>query len=271
MIAADPGTRAEEELQKDERNEAIESPSSSASSSTFQSSGHAREAAVPYPRTCADMGQPDDANRRLNEGFCQWMGRIEGELADVCGFEGKAREAACCRVAGPRFAMKPALGEIASPFPRVAPVTAAWWTVAAWLLQLLQALIATQAPGKPPNGRALCCICRVVRRFRLHKWADLGDLGDTEAFRHWFGAVKHHLLMNKQYVVWLRLDAQLRAKAASRRDIDARRRSWQSWLQEGPAHGAWTATQDVPRRRWLGAGAGRVCRAGRRGRRRADL
>ena len=133
--------------------------------------------------------------------------------------------------------MKAALGEIASPYPRVAPVTAAWWTVAAWLLQLLQALITTQTTGKPPNGRALGCICRIVRRFRLHQWADLGDLGDTEAFRHWFGAVKHHLLMNKQYVVWLRLDAQLRAKAVSRRDIDARRRSWQSWLQEGPAQG----------------------------------
>ena len=138
--------------------------------------------------------------RRLNESFCEWVDKMEGELADVCSLDGKAREAACCRVGGPRFSMKPALGEVASQFPRVAPVTAAWRAVAAWLLKLLQAFTAAQTPGKPRDDRTLCCICQIVRRFRQHRWADLGAQGDTEAFRHWFGGIQHHLITHEQAV-----------------------------------------------------------------------
>ena len=48
-----------------------------------------------------------------------------------CQLEGTAREAATGRGAGLRFALKPALGQVASPLPRVSAVTCAWRAVAA--------------------------------------------------------------------------------------------------------------------------------------------
>ena len=77
---------------------------------------------------------------RFNADFVAWVRKVEDELADICGLEGKAREAATGRATGPRFAFKPALGQVGSRLPRVSAVTCAWRAVAAWLLQLLRAL-----------------------------------------------------------------------------------------------------------------------------------
>ena len=133
--------------------------------------------------------------------------------------------------------MKPALGEVASQLPRVSPVTAAWRVVAAWLLKLLRALSAAPEPGMQWDSRAQCSICKVIRRFRRHKWADLGAHVDADSFRYWYDDIQRHRLLTRQYVVILRLEAHQRAKAAGKYDLEARRRSWQTWLQEGPAKG----------------------------------
>ena len=174
---------------------------------------------------------------RLNDGFVEWVRKAEGELADVCSLDGKAREAACCREKGPRFAMKPAMGQVASRLPRVSAVTAAWRVVAAWLLQLLRALAVTLDPGGRQDSRAQSMIIRIIWRFRRHRWANLGAHVDADAFRNWFDNIQRDRLLTKQYVVILRLEADQRAKTAGKCDLEARRRSWQAWLQEGPAKG----------------------------------
>ena len=141
---------------------------------------------LPAPPNYAMIAAVQDCNAQsvdyesLNDGFGEWVRKVEGELADVCGLAGKARETACCRAVGPRFAMKPALGEIASQLQRVSPVTAAWRVVAAWLLKLLRALSVAPEYGMQRDSRAQCSICKVIRRFRRHKWANLGAHADAE-------------------------------------------------------------------------------------------
>ena len=95
-----------------------------------------------YSRIAPELAcssHPVDCDR-LNEDFVEWVRGAENDLADICGLEGRTRDAACCRSEGQRFAMKPALGRVASRLPRVSVVTAAWRIVAAWLLQLLSAI-----------------------------------------------------------------------------------------------------------------------------------
>ena len=178
----------------------------------------------------------DDCDR-LNVDFVEWVRRVEYELADICGLEGRTRDAACCRCEGQRFAMKPAMGRVASQLPRVSVVTTAWRIVAAWLLQLLQALSVTAKPDRRYDYTALKCIVRNIRRLRQHDWGYLGTHTDAGTFRGWISGIQHAQLVAKQYVAVIRLEAVQRAKTAARHDVDSRRRSWQAWLQEGPVRG----------------------------------
>ena len=183
-----------------------------------------------------DVPSPD-SNGRFHADFVTWVRKVEDELADICGLEGTAREAATGRGAGPRFALKPALGQVASPLPRVSAVTCAWRAVAAWLLQLLRALAVVQDPARQHDIKARYMISRVLKRFRLHAWPNMGTHEGAELFRRWFDGIQRERLYTKQYVVILRLEANQTAKAAAGSDVEARRRSWQAWLHEGPAAG----------------------------------
>ena len=60
---------------------------------------------------------------------------------------------------------------------------------------------------------------------------------DADAFRRWVQGIQHVHLMSRQYVVVIRLEAEQRARTASNHDLTSRRRSWRTWLQEGPAKG----------------------------------
>ena len=174
---------------------------------------------------------------QFDASYVEWIGKVETELADVCGLDGEARKMATGRAAGPRFALKPALGHVGSPLPRASPVTCAWRTVAAWLLQVQRGLAVTQDPMQQPNLTALCVVGRVLKRFRLHTWQDMGAHDGAASFHTWFDSIQRGLLYQAQYVVVLRMEAVRLARAAAEGDIAARRRSWLSWLHEGPAAG----------------------------------
>ena len=166
-----------------------------------------------------------DCSGRFNADFVTWVCKVEDELAGICGLEGKAREAATGRAAGPRFALKPALGQVASLLPRVSAVTCAWRTVAAWLLQLMRALAVVQDPTRQHDVKARRMISRVVMRFRNHAWPDMGAHEDAEIFRKWVDGIQRDRLFTKQYVVIIRLEANQSAKTAASSDLEARRRS----------------------------------------------
>ena len=120
---------------------------------------------------------------RINADYVAWMSKVEAELADLCGLESKAREAATGRATGPRFALKPALGQVGSHLPRVSAITCAWRAVAAWLLQLQRALTVVQDPARQHDITALCSLSRAMKRFRHHAWPDMVAHEDALFFR----------------------------------------------------------------------------------------
>ena len=176
-----------------------------------------------------------ERGERLDGDFVILVRMVEDELADICGLEGEAREAATGRATGPRFALKPALGQVASLQPRVSAVASAWRVVATWLLQLLRALTVVQDPATQHDVRARCMISRM--RFRRHAWTKVGTHEGATVFRSWFDSIQRGQLFTRQYVVVLRLEANRRAHEAVGADLEARRRSWRAWLHEGPASG----------------------------------
>ena len=201
-----------------------------------------------------------ERGERLDGDFVILVRMVEDELADICGLEGEAREAATGRATGPRFALKPALGQVASLQPRVSAVASAWRVVATWLLQLLRALAVVQDPATQHDVRARCMISRIIRRFRRHAWTKVGTHEGATAFRSWFDSIQRGQLFTRQYVVVLRLEANRRAKEAVDADLEARRRSWRAWLHEGPASWHRAAAPHVARCGGVGAFSSRPSR-----------
>eukprot|EP00973_Karenia_brevis_P091055 12405620-Karenia_brevis.AAC.1 len=58
-----------------------------------------------------DLSAPAELREQmLHNDFVKWMSRVENQISDIAGFEGKDRDDFCTRAHGPKFVMKCALG-----------------------------------------------------------------------------------------------------------------------------------------------------------------
>jgi hypothetical protein len=82
----------------------------------------------------------------LDDSYIRWIAQIEAQIADMQGPEGPSRKRICCRAAGPRMIMQPALGKPGTGTMKVSVITVAWRTITGWLVDVLKAFTARAPP-----------------------------------------------------------------------------------------------------------------------------
>ena len=147
------------------------------------------------------------------------------------------------RAQGPAFVLQPAMGQVGTDGTRVQPTTSAWQILAAWLGQVQQALCTLRVlhsrttPEPRTRCHPACTVARVRARLVRHDWSYLGTTDLAAEFRSWLTSIDLQLLYDIPYVVSIRCATVKRATALAAHDLTERRKSWVSWLHNGPAAG----------------------------------
>ena len=200
---------------------------------------HLPAGCLPEPTSYDDVVDvrlsPCATAENLSRSTCLWFDRVENELADVCMLDGAARQRACGRSAGPRFAWKPALGPVGSSSPRVSRLTMAWRVCSVWLRDLLQGF---GAHG--PRATEFSHAAARARHRLLHtSWSDLGDHNDdaVREFSCFAGGITAQMLTDRICITSLLHTARQAAHRGCEADQRRAIASWKSWLCEGPSDG----------------------------------
>ena len=115
----------------------------------------------------------------LDESYVRWRSCLEEQLADMHGLQGRDLQRMCCRAAGARLVMRPALGKPGTGTAKASAISIAWRTVAIWLARAHAGFTA----GAPAH------VCNRARRCRFllgnYDWAHLGNGRHAVAMRRW--------------------------------------------------------------------------------------
>ena len=104
----------------------------------------------------------------LSSAYKTWVQRIEAQIADIQGVDGKARDKFTTIASGARLILHPALGRPCSNLPRTSQITVAWRTVAEWLLAIIRAFPADSSEAVRWKAQ------RSRWRLQHHSWERLG-------------------------------------------------------------------------------------------------
>ena len=158
------------------------------------------------------LAQRSECEHALDDGFERWISKVERQICDISGLDGRSRATMCCRALGPRLVMQPLLGKPGSCSLKASPITIAWKTLAGWLVDVLAGF------GERCPSHAKTRAAQSRRHILRHSWRHLGDGVHAVAFRTWAHNISVADLENRKVANWLRASVMLIAKRAGRHD-----------------------------------------------------
>ena len=189
------------------------------------------------PRGCLDDPEKHGLEVAIQSGDIDILASctinaIETELGSLAGLDACDSAKHGGRADGPKFAMRPAIGPVATLNSKCSVVTAAWDTLASWLSLVL----VHWGAGKGGRGH-LATLFNAKKKIVHHTWNGLGDSGNARILIEWAARVSACNLEDKVLVYLIHKSTRAIAKCAHEHDEHASRIAWRNWLHEGPAKG----------------------------------
>ena len=190
------------------------------------------EAKLPFgPARKACYDDSGLSELELDEKYLLLLTRVESEVGELMGKEGKELEALMGRTSGPVFVQRCALGEVTGGTRKTSSTSRAWKKSAGWLGDILRTRGLVE---EKVYKRKLLTYCHPPPdKYK----ATPQQLDSFAKFKVWQGSLTGNLLANRSWTVALKDMAVANAEKEEKVAQQIAMTKWMSWIREGPADG----------------------------------